>query len=208
MNRIGILLPIFSFCMVNVLSANRSSTNYSIGPETFAGLAGDSNSSAYAQFSAVEPLSGLSIKNMPDLKNFAGFIGQLPPLDQDGDGLPDSQEAVLGTDKTFVDPDGDGLTDGEEVSLGTNPLAADSDGDGYSDFAEAQASTNPLLASSNPNQAPSLIDLNYSAVLENQPPQTVVGHLTATDPDGNSSLSLSLVSKGDGSLFRDRTGQR
>ena len=201
MNRIGILLPIFSFCMVNVLSANRSSTNYSIGPETFAGLAGDSNSSAYAQFSAVEPLSGLSIKNMPDLKNFAGFIGQLPPLDQDGDGLPDSQEAVLGTDKTLVDTDGDGLTDGEEVSLGTNPLAADSDGDGYSDFAEAQASTNPLLASSNPNQAPSLIDLNYSAVLENQPPLTVVGHLTATDPDGNSSLSLSLVSKGDGSLF-------
>ena len=201
MNRASSLLSILSFCLAHGLPANRTSTNYSIGPETFAGLAGDSNSSAYAQFSAVEPLSGLSIKNMPDLKNFAGFIGQLPPLDQDGDGLPDSQEAVLGTDKTLVDTDGDGLTDGEEVSLGTNPLIMDSDGDGYSDFTEAQASTNPLLASSNPNQAPSLIDLNYSAVLENQPPQTVVGRLTATDPDGNSSLSLSLVSKGDGSLF-------
>ena len=111
MNRTSSLLSILSFCLAHGLLANRTSKNYSIGPETFAGLAGDSNSSAYAQFSAVEPLSGLSIKNMPDFKNFAGFIGQLPPLDQDGDGLPDSQEAVLGTDKTLVDTDADGLTD-------------------------------------------------------------------------------------------------
>ena len=201
MNQARLLIPLFCVSLVASLSANRTSANYSIGPETFAGLVGDANSSSYAQFSAVEPLSGLSVKNMPDFKNFAGFIGQLPPLDQDGDGLPDSQEAVLGTDKTLADTDADGLTDGEEVSLGTNPLVADSDGDGYSDFAEAQASTNPLLASSNPNQAPSLIDLNHSAVLENQPPQTLVGRLTATDPDGNGSLSLSLVSMGDASLF-------
>ena len=201
MNQARLLIPLFCVSLVASLSANRTSANYSIGPETFAGLVGDANSSSYAQFSAVEPLSGLSVKNMPDFKNFAGFIGQLPPLDQDGDGLPDSQEAVLGTDKALADTDADGLTDGEEVSLGTNPLVADSDGDGYSDFAEAQASTNPLLASSNPNQAPSLIDLNHSAVLENQPPQTLVGRLTATDPDGNVSLSLSLVSMGDASLF-------
>ena len=201
MNQARLLIPLFCVSLVTSLSANRTSDNYSIGPETFAGLVGDANSSAYAQFSAVEPLSGLSVKNMPDFKNFAGFIGQLPLLDQDGDGLPDSQEAVLGTDKTLADTDADGLTDGEEVSLGTNPLVADSDGDGYSDFAEAQASTNPLLAISNPNQAPSLIDLNHSAVLENQPPQTLVGRLTATDPDGNGSLSLSLVSMGDASLF-------
>ena len=201
MNQARLLIPLFCVSLVTSLSANRTSDNYSIGPETFAGLVGDANSSAYAQFSAVEPLSGLSVKNMPDFKNFAGFIGQLPLLDQDGDGLPDSQEAFLGTDKTLADTDADGLTDGEEVSLGTNPLVADSDGDGYSDFAEAQASTNPLLAISNPNQAPSLIDLNHSAVLENQPPQTLVGRLTAIDPDGNGSLSLSLVSMGDASLF-------
>ena len=201
MNQARLLIPLFCVSLVASLSANRTSANYSIGPETFAGLVGDANSSAYAQFSAVEPLSGLSVKNMPDFKNFASFIGQLPPLDQDGDGLPDSQEAVLGTDKTLADTDADRLTDGEEVSLGTNPLVADSDGDGYSDFAEVQASTNPLLASSNPNQAPSLIDLNHSAVLENQPPQTLVGRLNAIDPDGNGSLSLSLVSMGDASLF-------
>ncbi|MFL2938481.1 MAG: cadherin domain-containing protein [Opitutales bacterium] len=193
MNRISILLPILSSCLVHGLSANRSSTNYSIGPETFAGLAGDSNSSAYAQFSAVEPLSGLSVKNMPDFKNFAGFIGQLPPLDQDGDGLPDSQEAVLGTDKTLVDTDADGLTDGEEVTLGTNPLVADSDGDGYSDFAEAQASTNPLLASSNPNQAPSSLILSNQTILENQPVGTVIGVITAQDTDANDTLTYQLI---------------
>ena len=50
------------------LQAKRESANYSIGPETFAPLAGDANSSNYAQFSAVEPLSGLSVKDLPDLR--------------------------------------------------------------------------------------------------------------------------------------------
>ena len=88
------------------LQAKRESANYSIGPETFAPLAGDANSSNFAQFSAVEPLSGLSVKDLPDFKNFTGFIGQLPALDQDGDGISDVNEVALGTDKT--DPDTDG----------------------------------------------------------------------------------------------------
>ena len=184
------------------LQAKRESANYSIGPETFAPLAGDANSSNYAQFSAVEPLSGLSVKDLPDFKNFTGFIGQLPALDQDGDGISDINEVALGTDKTDPDTDGDGLTDGEEVALGTDPLSTDSDGDGYSDFAEVDANTNPSVAGSNPNRAPTLIELNGSTVLENQPLETLVGHFSATDPDANQSLTLSIVQGvGNASLF-------
>ncbi len=55
-------------------------------------------------------------------------------LDQDGDGLTDGQEFVLGTDRLDPDTDGDGLNDGHEVNnLTSNPLNADTDGDGLDD---------------------------------------------------------------------------
>ena len=128
---------------------------YSITGESFAPLAGHSASSSYSQFSAVEPFGGLSVKNLPDLKNFVGLVGQLPPLDQDRDGISDVNEVALGTDKTKADTDGDGLTDGEEKAIGTNPLVTDTDGDGHSDFAEVNAQTDPKLASSKPESTTS-----------------------------------------------------
>ena len=79
----------------------------------------------------------------PNIKNFAGFVGGIVPLDQDMDGLSDIEEVALGMSKTKADTDGDGLTDKEEVELGTDPLNTDTDGDGYSDLAEVNASTNP-----------------------------------------------------------------
>lgn len=45
-----------------------------------------------------------------------------PGLDQDGDGLPDAQEAVLGLLPMTVDSDGDGFGDGEEVARQSDPL--------------------------------------------------------------------------------------
>ena len=55
-------------------------------------------------------------------------------LDQDGDGLTDGEEFVLGTDNLDPDTDGDGLLDGDEVNnLTSNPLSTDSDGDGLED---------------------------------------------------------------------------
>ena len=48
------------------------------------------------------------------------------PADADGDRLPDSVEAQLGTTPDDPDTDGDGRTDGEEVLLdGTDPLVGD-----------------------------------------------------------------------------------
>jgi outer membrane protein OmpA-like peptidoglycan-associated protein len=56
------------------------------------------------------------------------------PIDSDGDGLTDQEEAEWGTDPYNPDTDGDGLTDGEEVHIyHTDPLNPDSDFDGLSD---------------------------------------------------------------------------
>ena len=58
----------------------------------------------------------------------AGFtLGQVPqPVDTDGDGLTDDQEATLGTNPNLADTDGDGLSDALEVRLGTAPTDANS----------------------------------------------------------------------------------
>jgi hypothetical protein len=66
-----------------------------------------------------------------------------PILDSDGDGLPDDEEIILGTDPNNPDSDGDGLADGDEVIVGTDPLDPDTDGDGYNDGVEVGSGTNP-----------------------------------------------------------------
>ncbi len=45
-----------------------------------------------------------------------------PPVDTDGDGLSDADEATAGTDPKNSDSDGDGVSDGQEVTDGTDPL--------------------------------------------------------------------------------------
>jgi hypothetical protein len=56
-------------------------------------------------------------------------------LDNDGDGLTNGQEDVLGTDRDNADTDGDGVSDGSEV--GPNPvMPIDTDGDGIPDVLE------------------------------------------------------------------------
>lgn len=66
-------------------------------------------------------------------------------IDSDGDGLSDSEEKDLRTDKNLSDTDGDGLNDFEEVkNWKTDPLLADTDGDGYSDGQEVDAGYDPL----------------------------------------------------------------
>lgn len=49
-------------------------------------------------------------------------------LDSDGDGLPDVQEATLGTDPHLRDTDGDGITDLDEIDQGTDPLVPNKPG--------------------------------------------------------------------------------
>jgi hypothetical protein len=47
--------------------------------------------------------------------------------DSDGDGLPDWQEALYGTDMNNPDSDGDGAKDGDEIRVGRNPDKAGPD---------------------------------------------------------------------------------
>ena len=67
------------------------------------------------------------------------WVGQ---KDTDGDGLPDSVEAIYGTDPNNPDTDGDGYNDGAEVRTGHDPLnpnssaTLDSDHDGLTDNVE------------------------------------------------------------------------
>lgn len=64
-----------------------------------------------------------------------------PPVDTDGDGIPDFRD---------VDSDGDGLSDAEERDLGTSRRLVDSDGDGVSDLIEVMAGTDPTDVDESP----------------------------------------------------------
>lgn len=60
--------------------------------------------------------------------------GNNADVDDDGDLLPDTLEAILGTDPLAFDTDEDGVSDGQEVADGTDPLVApDADGDTVAD---------------------------------------------------------------------------
>ncbi|MES2556069.1 MAG: gliding motility-associated C-terminal domain-containing protein [Bacteroidota bacterium] len=76
-----------------------------------------------------------------------------PACDQDGDGLTNGDEAIIGTDPTNPDTDGDGYNDGGEVVITSDPLdpcdpnptspACDGDGDGVPNDDEASNGTDP-----------------------------------------------------------------
>lgn len=73
-----------------------------------------------------------------------------PPVDVDGDHLPDAFEMTRGSDPFEVtehvgDVDRDGLGDREEFLRGTDPYEADRDGDGLNDFLEGLFGRDPSV---------------------------------------------------------------
>lgn len=64
--------------------------------------------------------------------------------DDDGDGLTNDEEEILGTDPDNPDSDGDGLSDKEETDGDTDALDDDTDNDGLSDGDESAYNTDPL----------------------------------------------------------------
>ncbi len=92
---------------------------------------------------------GTLLYDRPDFDVYSvDWADDVAPVDSDGDGLTDAEEAALGTDPNNPDTDGDGLSDGDEVLVhDTDPLDADTDGDGLSDGDEITIySCNPLDA--------------------------------------------------------------
>ena len=94
----------------------------------------------------------LKAEEIADVMGHPGrTLGETTPVDSDGDGLSDADEANEGTDPLERDTDGDGLEDGEEISRhGTDPTDADSDDDGFKDAFEVSQGTDPNLATSKP----------------------------------------------------------
>lgn len=97
--------------------------------------------------------------------------------DSDGDGLFDSEEALMGTDPRLFDSDQDGLSDGYEVKVRrairfvgqgydgaadyaatSDPTRADTDGDGLSDAEEDLLGTDPRVADTDGDQLSDLVD--------------------------------------------------
>jgi hypothetical protein len=81
--------------------------------------------------------------------------GSVPPVDTDGDGVPDAADAFPTDPSEWDDTDGDGMGDNFEIANGLaagDPRDAvlDSDGDGFSNLAEFKARTDPQDAGSNP----------------------------------------------------------
>ena len=95
------------------------------------------------------------------------------------------------------DLDGDGIEDHYDP---------DDDGDGFSDATENAYGSDPRDPNSVANVAPNLLELNGTSILENQPAGTVIGHLSATDPDPNTTLSFSLVDENASGLSLDANG--
>jgi N-acetylneuraminic acid mutarotase len=86
------------------------------------------------------------------------LIGTNPQSsDTDGDGMGDKWERDRGFDPTnaadgFEDDDGDGLLNWQEFEAGSNPFLADSDGDTFSDLWEVQFGFNPADGNIQPMQ--------------------------------------------------------
>jgi hypothetical protein len=88
----------------------------------------------------------IAVTVLPDLDR-DGIPDRDDP-DIDGDSLPNTAEASLGTDPRNPDSDGDGIADGEEVDAGadgfvTNPANANTDGDALDDGTEVALGLDP-----------------------------------------------------------------
>ena len=71
--------------------------------------------------------------------------------DLDGDGIPNKEERLRGTDPQRVDSDFDGLSDFAEIRRYlTSPILVDTDGDGAWDGEEVAAGTDPMDAEKHP----------------------------------------------------------
>lgn len=91
--------------------------------------------------------------NLIKQQEFYDALKKSAALDQDLDGISDSEETKYQTSPTSSDTDSDGLTDRNEIFIyKTNPLKADTDGDSFSDGYEVRRGLNPNGAGKMPTK--------------------------------------------------------
>lgn len=119
-----------------------------------------------------------------------------PPLDTDGDGLPDWFERkyagptmnylVAGTpSQATLNGDTDSLTNLQEYQRGTNPSLADTDGDGLDDGQEVARNTDPLVK-----------DTDGDGLTDGQEVNTYLTNPLSQDTDGDGYSDIQEVNAG------------
>ena len=92
-----------------------------------------------------EEAENKSPENTKGSSQETGVNERFEDVDTDGDGLLDSEEEKLGTDRNNLDTDNDELNDFDEIKKWkTDPLNSDTDGDGYLDGQEVEGGYDPL----------------------------------------------------------------
>ncbi|MAH26712.1 MAG: hypothetical protein CMI19_07140 [Opitutae bacterium] len=102
----------------------------------------------------------------------------------DGKGEYDEKRLRIIVNNVIEDNDGDGIEDFYDP---------DDDNDGFSDSEEIAKGTDPFDHESVPNAQPSSLTLNNLRLFENLAAGSIIGEFNATDPDANSTLTISLV---------------
>ncbi len=114
------------------------------------------NANAVGTFALVAVNGAGSSDPFPSLANSLTVLN--PLMDNDGDGLTNANEVLIGTDPLNPDTDGDGMPDGFEARFNLKPLDPndaneDADNDGLTNLEEFQMGTDPR----NPDRIPPAI---------------------------------------------------
>ena len=139
--------PEYSLAVTVVGGGSVSAANGSYAAGTELSLTATPNTGWLFMGWSGDLIGGYTQTNISLLMNADKEITATFSNDADSDGLPNTEELLLGTDPRDNDSDDDGLLDAFEVYIHhTDPLDADSDDDGLNDGPEvAQYETNPTL---------------------------------------------------------------
>ncbi len=145
---LGIVGFVFANFFKTIISANEAAVIESVTPAVDTTIPRTSTTPDRDSDSTVvtTPTTTIIPETMPTetLPPPTDKVPPTTPVDSDGDGLSDVDEAAIGTSPRKPDSDNDGLFDREEVEVyETDPLVADTDGDGFIDGEEVSNGYNP-----------------------------------------------------------------